>query len=341
MNKNQPIHHTLLLLAKFILMSRILTGIQATGVPHLGNILGAIEPAISSSRDPKHEAFLFIANMHSLTAIKDADLVRENTYGVAAAWLAFGLDTEKNTFYRQSDIPEVTELMWYLNCVTPFPMLANSHSFKDKSENLSDVNAGLFTYPVLMAADILLYDANYVPVGKDQKQHLEMTRDMAGAFHSKFQETFVMPEATFDERVMIVPGTDGRKMSKSYNNFINIFLPEKQLKKQVMSVVTDSTPMEEPKNPDTCNVFGLYKLLASDEMITEMRTNYLDGNYGYGHAKTALFEVIMERFSSQRADYNRFMNDRAELDEELRKGADKARAVASATLSRVRSALGY
>lgn len=341
MNKNQPIHHTLLLLAKFILMSRILTGIQATGVPHLGNILGAIEPAISSSRDPKHEAFLFIANMHSLTAIKDADLVRENTYGVAAAWLAFGLDTEKNTFYRQSDIPEVTELMWYLNCVTPFPMLANAHSFKDKSENLSDVNAGLFTYPVLMAADILLYDANYVPVGKDQKQHLEMTRDMAGAFHSKFQETFVMPEATFDERVMIVPGTDGRKMSKSYNNFINIFLPEKQLKKQVMSVVTDSTPMEEPKNPDTCNVFGLYKLLASDEMITEMRTNYLDGNYGYGHAKTALFEVIMERFSSQRADYNRFMNDRAELDEELRKGADKARAVASATLSRVRSALGY
>lgn len=341
MNKNQPIHHTLLLLAKFILMSRILTGIQATGVPHLGNILGAIEPAISSSRDPKHEAFLFIANMHSLTAIKDADLVRENTYGVAAAWLAFGLDTEKNTFYRQSDIPEVTELMWYLNCVTPFPMLANAHSFKDKSENLSDVNTGLFTYPVLMAADILLYDANYVPVGKDQKQHLEMTRDMAGAFHSKFQETFVMPEATFDERVMIVPGTDGRKMSKSYNNFINIFLPEKQLKKQVMSVVTDSTPMEEPKNPDTCNVFGLYKLLASDEMITEMRTNYLDGNYGYGHAKTALFEVIMERFSSQRADYNRFMNDRAELDEELRKGADKARAVASATLSRVRSALGY
>jgi len=340
-NKNQPIHHTLLLLAKFILMSRILTGIQATGVPHLGNILGAIEPAISSSRDPKHEAFLFIANMHSLTAIKDADLVRENTYGVAAAWLAFGLDTEKNTFYRQSDIPEVTELMWYLNCVTPFPMLANAHSFKDKSENLSDVNAGLFTYPVLMAADILLYDANYVPVGKDQKQHLEMTRDMAGAFHSKFQETFVMPEATFDERVMIVPGTDGRKMSKSYNNFINIFLPEKQLKKQVMSVVTDSTPMEEPKNPDACNVFGLYKLLASDEMITEMRTNYLDGNYGYGHAKTALFEVIMERFSSQRADYNRFMNDRAELDEELRKGADKARAVASATLSRVRSALGY
>jgi len=340
-NKNQPIHHTLLLLAKFILMSRILTGIQATGVPHLGNILGAIEPAISSSRDPKHEAFLFIANMHSLTAIKDADLVRENTYGVAAAWLAFGLDTEKNTFYRQSDIPEVTELMWYLNCVTPFPMLANAHSFKDKSENLSDVNTGLFTYPVLMAADILLYDANYVPVGKDQKQHLEMTRDMAGAFHSKFQETFVMPEATFDERVMIVPGTDGRKMSKSYNNFINIFLPEKQLKKQVMSVVTDSTPMEEPKNPDTCNVFGLYKLLASDEMITEMRTNYLDGNYGYGHAKTALFEVIMERFSSQRADYNRFMNDRAELDEELRKGADKARAVASATLSRVRSALGY
>lgn len=338
---NHAIHHTLLLLAKFNLMSRILTGIQATGVPHLGNVLGAIEPAINSSKDPKHEAFLFIANMHSLTAIKDAELVRENTYGVAASWLAFGLDTEKNTFYRQSDIPEVTELMWYLNCVTPFPMLANAHSFKDKSENLSDVNAGLFTYPVLMAADILLYDANYVPVGKDQKQHLEMTRDMAGAFHSKFQETFVLPEATFDERVMIVPGTDGRKMSKSYNNFINIFLPEKKLKKQVMSVVTDSTPMEEPKNPDTCNVFGLYKLLASDDMVAKMRKNYLGGNYGYGHAKTALFDLIMDRFSAQREDYMRFMNDKTELDNELGKGADKARVVASATLERVRSALGY
>ena len=338
---NRAISHSLILLTKFIFMSRILTGIQATGVPHLGNILGAIEPAISTSKDPKNEAFLFIANMHSLTAIKDAELLKENTYGVAAAWLAFGLDTEKNTFYRQSDIPEVTELMWYLNCVTPFPMLANAHSFKDKSENLSDVNAGLFTYPVLMAADILLYDANYVPVGKDQKQHLEMTRDMAGAFHSQFQETFVLPEATFDERVMIVPGTDGRKMSKSYNNFINIFLPEKQLKKQVMSVLTDSTPLGEPKNPDTCNVFSLYRLLASDDLVVKMRKNYLGGNYGYGHAKTALFEQIMERFSNQRKDYTRFMSDQAELDNELRKGAVKARVVASATLRRVRSALGY
>ncbi len=333
--------HTPLHLAKFISMSRILTGIQATGVPHLGNILGAIEPAIRTTKDPSNEAFLFIANMHSLTAIKDPILVRENTYGVAAAWLAFGLDTDKNTFYRQSDIPEVTELMWYLNCVTPFPMLANAHSFKDKSENLSDVNAGLFTYPVLMAADILLYDAEFVPVGKDQMQHLEMTRDMAGAFHSKYQETFVLPEATFDERVMIVPGTDGRKMSKSYNNYIDIFLPEKQLKKQVMSVVTDSTPMEKPKNPDTCNVFALYQLLADDAKVAKMRKNYLGGNYGYGHAKTALFELILDRFDVQRNEYASFMNDREELDKLLLNGAEKARKVASATLTRVRAALEF
>ncbi len=228
-------------------MARILTGIQATGVPHLGNILGAIKPGIAMSKDPQHEAFFFIANLHSLTAIKDAELIRENTYGVAAAWLAFGLDTESNVFYRQSDVPEVTELMWHLNCFTPFPMLGNAHSFKDKSENLSDVNAGLFTYPVLMAADIVLYDADFVPVGKDQQQHLEMTRDIAGAFNHRYGEVLVLPEASFDERVMIVPGTDGRKMSKSYNNFLNVFLPEKQLKKQVMSIITDSTPLEKPK----------------------------------------------------------------------------------------------
>lgn len=322
-------------------MARVLTGIQATGVPHLGNILGAIQPGIRMAQQQENEAFLFIANLHSLTAIKDADLIKENTYGVAAAWLAFGLDTSTNTFYRQSDVPEVTELMWHLNCFTPFPMLQNAHSFKDKSESLSDVNAGLFTYPVLMAADILLYDAEFVPVGKDQKQHLEMTRDIAGAFNHRHGDVLVLPEASIDERVMIVPGTDGRKMSKSYNNFINIFLPEKQLKKQVMSIITDSTPLEEPKSTDTCNVFALYKLLGTEVQVGELRKNYERGNYGYGHAKTALYELIMEHYKQERIAYSGWMDDKAALDHELLKGAEKARAVAKKTLGRVRAALGY
>lgn len=322
-------------------MARVLTGIQATGTPHLGNILGAIRPGIKMAENPDNEAFLFIANMHTLTAIKSPEAVKENTYSVAAAWLAFGLNTEKNTFYRQSDIPEVAELMWYLNCYTPYPMLANAHSFKDKSENLSDVNAGLFTYPVLMAADILLYDAEFVPVGKDQKQHLEMTRDMAAKMNMQLGEVLVLPEAEIDERVMIVPGTDGRKMSKSYNNFINVFLDDKQLKKQVMSIVTDSTPLEAPKNPDTCNVFALYSLLADSGSTHELRQKYLGGNFGYGHAKTALYELIAETFRGEREAYNHWMHDRGALDSELAKGAEKAREIASKTLRRVREALGY
>lgn len=293
------------------------------------------------SEDPKNEAFLFIANLHSLTAIKDPAIIKENTYGVASAWLAFGLDTEKNVFYRQSDVPEVTELMWHLNCFTPFPMLGNAHSFKDKSENLSDVNAGLFTYPVLMAADILLYDANYVPVGKDQKQHLEMTRDIAGAFNHRYGDLLVLPEAAIDDRVMIVPGTDGRKMSKSYDNFINVFLPEKKLKKQVMSVVTDSKGLEEPKDPDTCNVFALYKLLATETDTKTMREKYQAGGFGYGHAKTALLELILEEYSGEREAFERWMSDKGALDSELAKGAEKAREVGSQTLQRVREALGY
>lgn len=307
----------------------------------MGNVLGAIIPGIELSKDPKNEAFFFIANLHSLTTIKDAEIIRQNTYSVAAAWLAFGFDTENNTFYRQSDVPEVTELMWHLNCFTPFPMLANAHSFKDKSANLSDVNAGLFTYPVLMAADILLYDADYVPVGKDQQQHLEMTRDMAGAFNHRYGDVLVLPEAKVDKRVMVVPGTDGRKMSKSYDNFINIFLPEKQMKKQVMSIVTDSTPLEEPKDPDTCNVFGLYQLVAEEADVKQMRENYLKGGYGYGHAKEELLATLTEVFSEQRAAYQQYMDDLALLDRELAKGADKARAVAGGVLERVRTALGY
>ena len=256
-------------------MARILTGIQSTGIPHLGNILGAIMPAIAMAENPDNESFLFIADMHSLTQIKNGDELRQNTYATAATWLAFGLDVDKTVFYRQSDVPQVTELSWYLSCFFPYQRLTLAHSFKDKADRLEDVNAGLFTYPMLMAADILLYDAHVVPVGKDQSQHLEMTRDVAARFHNKFGETFVLPETKLQESTMYVPGTDGEKMSKSKGNIINLFQPDKKLRKQIMGIKTDSTPMEEPKDPDNDNVFALYKLLASPEQIEEMRSNYL------------------------------------------------------------------
>jgi tryptophanyl-tRNA synthetase len=322
-------------------MARILTGIQSTGVPHLGNLLGAIMPAIELSRKKENESFFFIADLHSLTTIKDAETLRNNTYATAAAWLAFGFDTDKNTFYRQSDVTEVCELTWYLSCFTPYPMLANAHSFKDKSGRLADVNAGLFTYPVLMASDIILYDANFVPVGKDQQQHLEMTRDIASAFNTRYGETFVLPEPLIDERVMIIPGTDGQKMSKSYNNYINIFLPDNELKKVVMGIVTDSTPLEQPKNPDTCNAFKLYALLANETDTKQMREKYLKGGYGYGHAKTALFELIMDKFKKERVEFNRYMSEKTELEKKLLLGAEKARKVARPVLKRVREKLGY
>lgn len=325
-------------------MARILTGIQSSGSNgevHLGNILGAIQPGIELSKKPENEAFFFIADLHSLTTVKDAEVRLSNVYAVAAAWLAFGFDTDKNTFYRQSDVPEVCELTWYLNCFTPFPMLANAHSFKDKAENLSDVNAGLFDYPVLMACDILLYDAEFVPVGKDQKQHLEMTRDMAKGFNHKYDETFVVPEPLIDERVMVVPGTDGRKMSKSYNNYINIFLPDKQLRKAVMKIETDNKGLEEPKDPDTCNVFALYSLLADESQDIEMRKKYEAGNYGYGHAKQALFELIVETYSEERKRYWELMEDKPQLDQLLKEGAAKARKVAQPVLQKVRKKLGF
>jgi len=322
-------------------MARILTGIQSSGIPHLGNILGAITPAIKLSKDPKNESLFFIADMHSLTTIHNSELLKENTYSTAAAWLAFGFNTDRNIFYRQSDIPEVCELMWYLNCITPYPMLANAHSFKDKSNKLHNVNAGLFTYPVLMAADILLYDAEIVPVGKDQKQHLEMTRDMAKTFNHTYGETLIEPESQIDERVMIIPGTDGQKMSKSYNNFINIFLPDKKLRKQIMGIQTDSTPMEDPKETANCNVFKLYKLLASKEQIEEMEGNYKDGNYGYGHAKQALYELVVDKYALERARFNELISNKELIEKELQKGAEKARAIARIVLDRVRTKVGY
>lgn len=322
-------------------MARILTGIQSSGKPHLGNLLGAIKPAIDLSGTPGNDSFFFIADLHSLTTIKDPKLRVENTNAVAAAWLAFGFDTSKNTFYRQSRVPEVCELAWYLSCFAPFPMLANAHSFKDKADRLSDVNAGLFTYPVLMACDILLYDADVVPVGKDQKQHLEMTRDMANTFNHQFGEVFTIPEAQISEEVMTIPGVDGQKMSKSYNNTIDIFQDDKPLRKNIMKIMTDSTPLEEPKDPDKDITFSLYSLLASEDQIEEMRNNYLNGNYGYGHAKQALYELILKKYTKERETYRYYMDNPDLLDQELTKGEEKAREIASNVLSKVRKALGY
>ncbi|MBL0744531.1 tryptophan--tRNA ligase [Chryseolinea lacunae] len=321
-------------------MSRILTGIQSSGRPHLGNLLGAIIPAIELSKAPGNESFFFIADLHSLITIKDTETRTNNVQAVAAAWLAFGFDTEKNYLYRQSRIPEVCELTWYLSCLTPFPMLANAHSFKDKSEKLSDVNAGLFTYPVLMTADIILYDAHYVPVGKDQRQHLEIARDIATAFNNVYGETFVIPEAKIEESVMTVPGTDGQKMSKSYGNIIDIFLPEKELLKQLKTIKTDSKGLEDPKDPDTDNVFALYKLLATPEQTLAMRQKYRAGNYGYGHAKQELLEVILTKFAKEREAFNYYMSNLEALEQKLEEGEAKARNVAFAVLDRVRKKLG-
>lgn len=322
-------------------MNRILTGIQSSGVPHLGNILGAISPAIKLANQPENEAFLFIADLHSLTTIKEASVRKHNTLAVAAAWLAFGLDTNKNIFYRQSRVPQVTELTWYLSCFVPYPMLANAHSFKDKSDKLSDVNAGLFTYPILMAADILLYSANKVPVGKDQLQHLEITRDIASSFNYKYGDTFVVPDAMIDQSVMIVPGTDGQKMSKSYNNFIDIFLPEKEVEKQIKGIITDATPLEEPKNPDSCNVFKLYSLLASSSEIDQMRTNYIHGGYGYGHAKKELLQLILDNYRKQRIKFQELMKNPDDVEKQLIAGEIKASEIAEDKLDEVRRKLGF
>ena len=322
-------------------MARILTGIQSTGTPHLGNLLGAIIPAIELSRDPKNESFFFIADLHSFTTIRDPKLIRENTYATAAAWLSFGFDTEKNLFYRQSDVSEVCELNWYLNCFAPFNRLKLAHSFKEKSDRTNDVNAGLFTYPVLMAADILLYDANIVPVGKDQLQHLEITRDIASRINHIYPGTLILPEVKVDENVMLIPGTDGQKMSKSYNNIIDIFLSEKKLRKQIMGIKTDSIPIEKPKNPDRCNVYKIYKLLSSKEQSEKLKAKYIGGNFGYGEAKKELFNLVCKKYKNEREKYNYFIENKEILDLELSKGAKKARKIAIQVLSRVRSNIGY
>ena len=322
-------------------MSKILTGIQSTGTPHLGNLLGAILPAIALSNKPENESFLFIADLHSITQIKEGAVLRENTYSTAAAWLACGLNVDKVVFYRQSDVPQTAELSWYLSCFFSYQRLTLAHSFKDKSDRLEDVNAGLFSYPMLMAADILLYDAEFVPVGKDQLQHIEITRDVAARFNHQMGETFVLPEPIIQENTMYVPGTNGGKMSKSANNIINIFLDDAALKKQIMSIESDSTPLELPKNPDTCNVFAIYKLLANENQIETMKANYLGGNYGYGHAKLALFELVITKFQTERTTYNYYMNHLSEMEHLLKIGAEKAGKIADGVLGKVRTKLGY
>jgi tryptophanyl-tRNA synthetase len=324
-------------------MSKILTGIQSTGTPHLGNLLGAIIPAIELSNKPENESFLFIADLHSITQIKDGETLRANTYSTAAAWLACGLNVNKVIFYRQSDVPQTAELAWYLSCFFPYQRLTLAHSFKDKSDRLEDVNAGLFSYPMLMAADILLYDAQFVPVGKDQLQHIEITRDVAARFNHQMGETFVLPESYIQEDTKYVPGTNGGKMSKSANNIINIFLEDKALRKQIMSIESDSTPLEDPKNPDTCNIFAIYKLLANESQIQKMRENYANANadFGYGHAKQELFELIIDKFKTEREKYNYYMSNLAEIDQELFLGAEKAAAIANGVLKRVRQKLGF
>ena len=322
-------------------MARILTGVQSTGTPHLGNLLGAVLPAIEMAKATSDDSFLFIADLHSLTQIKNGETLRENTFSTAATWLACGLNIEKTHFYRQSDVSEVTELAWYLNCFFPYQRLTLAHSFKDKSEDLADVNTGLFTYPMLMAADILLYDAEIVPVGKDQLQHLEITRDVASRFNHQMGETFVIPKAKIQEHTQHIPGTDGQKMSKSKNNTINIFLPEKKLRKQIMGIQTDSTALEDPKDPDTCTVFTLYSLLAPASSIQELRARYQAGGMGYGHAKQLLFDLILDRFSEEREKYDYFHQHPEEVYIALAKGAEKARKVAQEVLLRVRDRVGY
>ena len=326
---------------KIFKMARILTGVQSTGTPHLGNLLGAVLPAIKMAKETSDDSFLFIADLHSLTQIKKGDTLRDNTLSTAATWLACGLDLEKTHFYKQSDVSEVAELTWYLNCFFPYQRLTLAHSFKDKSEDLSDLNTGLFTYPMLMAADILLYDAEIVPVGKDQLQHLEITRDVASRFNHQMGETFVIPEAKIQAATQYVPGTDGQKMSKSKKNTIDVFLPEKNLRKQIMSIQTDSVPIDDPKDPETCNIFALYSILASKSETEILKNKYLLGGLGYGQAKQELFDLILTRFSKEREKYNYYIQNPGEVNSALSKGAEKARKVAKKVLLRVRNKIGY
>jgi tryptophanyl-tRNA synthetase len=289
-------------------MARVLSGIQPSGSLHIGNYIAMMKPMIASQED--NELFCFIVNYHALTSVKDADELRENTFNAALDFLSLGLNPEKAYFWVQSDVPEVQELTWILSCSTTLGLLERSHSYKDKVAKGLTPNTGLYTYPVLMAADILLFQAEKVPVGKDQKQHLEIARDIAVSFNSSFGETFTLPNAVIKEDTAIIPGTDGQKMSKSYDNTIKMFDEEKKLRKSIMKIVTDSTPVEEPKNPDTCNVFALYKLFAEKDKIEDLANRYREGGLGYGQAKQELFELIRDYFKPFKEKRDQLKDDR-------------------------------
>lgn len=317
---------------------RILTGIQPSGTPHIGNYFGAMRQ-VCSIQD-KGETFIFLADYHSLTTSPDPEQLRQNVLELALNYLSCGVDPEKSILFRQSDVPEVCELTWVLNNVTPVGLLERAHSYKDKIAKGFSPNNGLFSYPVLMASDILIYGSNLVPVGKDQKQHLEITRDIAIKFNNQYGEIFTIPEELIPEEVAIVPGIDGQKMSKSYNNTIPIFDKEKALRKVIMSVVTDSKGLEEPKDPDTCNVYALYKLVATPEELQEMRERMLAGNYGYGHAKQALFEKLWAYFEPMRKRREELENNLDYVRDLLKINGEKARNEAAILLDKVRSAVG-
>ena len=317
---------------------RILSGVQPSGVLHIGNYLGMMKPALQMQE--QGETFLFIADYHSLTTSPDPDLLRERTERVALDFLACGIDPEKTTFFRQSDVPEVAELTWILNCVTPMGLLERCHSFKDKIANGFSPNAGLFDYPVLMASDILLYKSDLVPVGKDQKQHLEVTRDIAIKFNNAYGDILSIPKESIREDVAVIPGTDGRKMSKSYDNTIEIFGNQKKIRKKFMKIVTDSKTLEEAKDPENCNVFNLYKLFATEEQQEALAERYRAGGMGYGHAKQELFDVFWETFRPYREKREELENNMDYVREVIRKGGERARAVAQQTMDEVRKAVG-
>ncbi len=317
---------------------RILSGIQPSGVPHIGNYFGMMRPAVELQK--QGEAFLFIADYHALTTNPDPKELRERVLGVALDFLACGLDPEKTVFFRQSDVPQVTELTWILNTVTTVGLLERAHSYKDKIAKGFVPNNGLFSYPVLMASDILIYHSNIVPVGKDQKQHVEITRDIAIRFNNIYGDVFTIPQEKIREDVAIVPGLDGQKMSKSYNNTIPIFDTEKAMRKTVMSIVTDSKGLEDKKDPDQCNVMALYKLFATPEQIKTMEERYRAGNYGYGHAKQALFELLWLHFEPMRKRREELAQNLDYVRKILDESGCKARHEAEKTMEKVRKAVG-
>ncbi len=321
-------------------MKRVLTGIQSSGTLHIGNYFGAIKPVVKLQEEAD-ESIVFIADLHSLTVTPKAEDLRARVRGVALDFLACGLDPEKTVFFRQSDVNDVCELMWILNCLTGLGLLERAHSYKDKVAHGFVPNNGLFSYPVLMAADILLYRSTLVPVGKDQKQHLEITRDIATKFNLAYGEVFPLPEPFTNDSVAVIPGIDGQKMSKSYNNTIPIFFEkEKEIRKRFMSIVTDSKGLDDPKDPETCNIFALYKLFATPEQQAEMAEKYRAGGFGYGHAKQALFETYMDYFAPMRKRREEILADPGYLDDVLSKGAARAQKMADETMDLVRKAAG-